>query len=232
MATLVLTAIGDDRAGLVDALAGAVASHGGNWHKSHMARLAGKFAGIVLVTVPDPRADALVDALDALEAGGLLQITVEQTDEPTAPSPAPPLLNAPSTPAPSVPAAPPLAAGASPAPGVPSTFPPDQAATARPTLAAPPASSPPSQAAALQYRLELVGQDRPGIVHDVSQALATRDVNIEELTTAVTSAPMAGGSLFTASATLSVPGSVPIDDLRRDLEALADELMVDIDLTS
>ena len=50
MATLVLTLIGDDRAGLVNAVAEVVARHGGNWERSQMAELAGKFAGIVLVT--------------------------------------------------------------------------------------------------------------------------------------------------------------------------------------
>src|SRR5690606_26345178 len=53
MSTLVLTVIGDDRAGLVNAVAEVVARHGGNWERSQMAELAGKFAGIVLVTVPD-----------------------------------------------------------------------------------------------------------------------------------------------------------------------------------
>ena len=45
MATLVLTVIGDDRAGLVNALAEAVTAHGGNWERSQLAELAGKFAG-------------------------------------------------------------------------------------------------------------------------------------------------------------------------------------------
>ena len=49
MATLVLTVIGDDRAGLVNALADVVTAHGGNWERSQLAELAGKFAGIVLV---------------------------------------------------------------------------------------------------------------------------------------------------------------------------------------
>ncbi len=52
MTPLVLTLIGDDRAGLVSAVAGAVSEHGGNWDRSQMAELAGKFAGIVLVTIP------------------------------------------------------------------------------------------------------------------------------------------------------------------------------------
>lgn len=78
MATLVLTVIGDDRSGLVDALSGVIADHGGNWDKSRMARLAGKFAGIVMVAVPEAAADALIADLEPLEAQGLLDITVER----------------------------------------------------------------------------------------------------------------------------------------------------------
>lgn len=76
VATLVLTVIGDDRAGLVDALAGPIADHGGNWDRSHMARLAGKFAGIVVVTVPDEHVDALGASLEAVQALGLLDVRV------------------------------------------------------------------------------------------------------------------------------------------------------------
>ena len=60
MATLVLTVIGDDQSGLVDVLSGVVSDHAGNWEKSHMARLAGKFAGIVMVTVPDQNVDRAI----------------------------------------------------------------------------------------------------------------------------------------------------------------------------
>ncbi len=74
MATLVLTVIGDDRPGLVDALAGKIAAHGGNWDRSNLARLAGKFAGIVVVTVPDEHADDLSASLDSLVARGVLDV--------------------------------------------------------------------------------------------------------------------------------------------------------------
>jgi glycine cleavage system regulatory protein len=73
MAKLVLTLVGDDRAGLVKAVADAVAAHGGNWERSELAELAGAFAGIVLVSVPDESRDALVGELRGLE--GMLQIT-------------------------------------------------------------------------------------------------------------------------------------------------------------
>jgi len=79
MTPLVLTLIGDDRAGLVSAVATAVTEHGGNWDRSQMAELAGKFAGIVLVTVPDDRVDEFTDALEPLH--GLLDVTVQRGDE-------------------------------------------------------------------------------------------------------------------------------------------------------
>jgi len=70
---LVLTVIGDDRVGLVEALADTVSTHGGNWERSQMAELAGKFAGIVVVTVPADRTTELTDALRALD--GLLEVS-------------------------------------------------------------------------------------------------------------------------------------------------------------
>jgi glycine cleavage system regulatory protein len=78
--------------------------------------------------------------------------------------------------------------------------------------------------------LEAVGQDHPGIVRDLSQALARHGVNIEELSTDRTSAPMAGGLLFRAHARLNVPLQVDAAQLRRDLETIADDLMVDLSL--
>ena len=124
MATLVLTVIGDDRSGLVSALSGVIAAHGGSWERSQMARLAGKFAGIVLVAVPDDRADELIRELQPLRADGLLDVTAERSDAPD------------------------------------------------------------DLSGATRLALELVGADRPGIVHDISRALATRGVSIEELQTA------------------------------------------------
>jgi glycine cleavage system regulatory protein len=59
MAKLVLTAVGEDRAGLVRSLADTVDAHGGNWETSELAELAGVFAGVILISVPDERVDAL-----------------------------------------------------------------------------------------------------------------------------------------------------------------------------
>ena len=51
MTTLVLTVVGDDRQGLVAAVADVVDAHGGNWENSELAELAGAFAGIIEVSV-------------------------------------------------------------------------------------------------------------------------------------------------------------------------------------
>ena len=77
MAPLTLTLIARDRPGLVGALSERVAAAGGNWLESRMARLAGQFAGILLVEVPDGSVDALLESLRGLEAEGL-HITAER----------------------------------------------------------------------------------------------------------------------------------------------------------
>ena len=82
-----------------------------------------------------------------------------------------------------------------------------------------------------RVRLELVGHDRPGIVRDLSGSLAQRGVSIEELETHVASAAMSGESLFKVKAVLAVPDSLPNAELRRGLEALANEMMVDVELS-
>jgi len=79
-----------------------------------------------------------------------------------------------------------------------------------------------------EYILNLVGNDRKGIVHDVTTVLANHSVNVNNLETVVESASMGGGELFKASAQLIVPASADIDALESGLEELANELMVDI----
>jgi glycine cleavage system regulatory protein len=172
MATFVLTVIGDDRSGLVSALSGAVADNGGSWERSHLARLAGKFAGIVVVALPDDRAQGFLEDLAPLQAQGLLEIRAERGDD--------------------------AVAGGE----------------------------------ALRFSLALVGADRPGIVHAISRALAASDVGIEELQTDTREAPMSGGMLFEATATLLAPPGTSADDLRLLLEEIADELMVDLSLSA
>ena len=161
-----LSVIGEDRSGLVAALSGVVARHGGNWERAHLTHLAGRFAGVVLVTVPDLGSPAFLADLEPLRAEGLLEIAVD---------------------------------------------------TGTPTASAAPV-----------VHLDLIGQDHPGIVHEVTSLLASHLVSIEDLTTWTADAPMDGSRLFGAAATLRLPPGLSADRLAADLEALAADLMVDI----
>jgi glycine cleavage system regulatory protein len=163
-----MTVIGDDRPGLVESVSQAVAAHGGSWQESRMARLAGKFAGILRVEVPAEQVDALKAELRELASAGLHIIVEPGYEEVVGPT--------------------------------------------------------------RSLRLELIGDDRPGIVRDISHALAERGVNIEELETESTNAPMSGGLLFRATTRVRLPEGASIDDLREALEDLAHDLMVDITL--
>jgi glycine cleavage system regulatory protein len=78
--------------------------------------------------------------------------------------------------------------------------------------------------------LDLVGHDRPGIVRQITAALVSRGVNVEELSTECASAPMSGEALFKAEAKLLVPESCDVQKLREDLERIAADLMVDLRL--
>lgn len=78
--------------------------------------------------------------------------------------------------------------------------------------------------------VDLVGTDRPGILRSVSGVFATHGVNVEELASERVNAPMDGGVLFQARATVFVPSGVKVAALRADLEKIAADLMVDIKL--
>ncbi len=165
--SLILTIIGDDEPGLVEAVARTVASHDGNWLESRMSHMAGKFAGIARVEVPEGDGERLADALAKLGSRGL-RVSVE-----------------------------------------PSATPEDE-----------PGFTPAS--------LELVGTDHPGILRDISRVLSRCRVNIEELSTERTLAPMSGEALFRATAKLRLPAGFSQDDLTREIEDVAHDLMVDV----
>ncbi|MEZ5096062.1 MAG: ACT domain-containing protein [Nocardioides sp.] len=78
MATLVLTLIGTDRAGLVSAVSRLVDARGGSWERSQLSHLGDVFAGVVEVAVPAAEVEALVADVEALAADGL-RVTVERT---------------------------------------------------------------------------------------------------------------------------------------------------------
>jgi glycine cleavage system regulatory protein len=162
---LVMTVIGPDRTGLVEAVARAVADHGGNWLESRMCRLGGEFAGILRVEVPQDKKAALLDAVQKISG---LNVNVHSGETKTAP------------------------------------------------------------ANARQTNLEIIGQDRPGIVREISAALARAGVNVEEFSSEVASGPMSGEMLFKASARLQLPQGCDVAALKRELEKIAADLLVDV----
>ncbi|MFT3899523.1 MAG: ACT domain-containing protein [Gordonia sp. (in: high G+C Gram-positive bacteria)] len=169
MQHLVLTVIGDDRPGLVSSLADVVATHGGNWERSQLARLEGKFAGIVVVEVAKDHADGLLAAARALQD---LDVSAHS-------------------------------AGAA-----------------------------ASDDSATRLTIGVLGNDRPGIVRELSSVLGSHGLNIESITTDTREAPMAGGLLFEADFDVTVPADADLVAVRAELERLAAELLVDIGIDS
>ncbi|MBU3740007.1 MAG: glycine cleavage system protein R [Rhodoferax sp.] len=165
-ASLIVTLIGADRPGLVSALAARAAAEGANWLESSMAQLAGRFAGVVRLEIPQSRVAALEASLRALELEGL-RVTIEHgATEPAA--------------------------------------------------------------AAQTLKLSLLGHDRPGIVRDISAALARQGASISKLETRCENASFSGEQLFRADMEITAPRDLNGPSLRSALEALANELMVDL----
>ena len=167
--SIVLSVVSDDRPGIVESLSELLAGHGGNWTESSMLSLAGKFAGILLASLPEKQVDAFIDSLKALEKEGM-QVVAQRSD-----------------------AALPLQGKR-------------------------------------EFTLDLVGQDHPGIVHDITRILASHRINVLELETHCQSASMSGENLFLAHARLMVPNDTSLENFQDELEELANELMVDIKL--
>ncbi len=165
---LVLTVIADDKPGLVESLSQTIAANSGNWLESSMSQLAGKFAGVLRVSVADDKVDKLIEELNGLSTQ--LKIVIERASE----------VNT----------------------GGPSKM----------------------------VELNLVGNDRPGIIKEISAAISAMGVNVERLNTECTPAPMSADSLFRAKATLEVPENVQIEQLQMELERLADDLIVEIEI--
>ena len=166
--SIVMTVLGTDRPGLVNSLAGTVASHGGNWLESRMARLAGQFAGIVRIECPADTVDALIRELQSPDSSGLTVLAVRE-------------------------------AAAAPVP--------------RRTLV-----------------VDVVGNDRPGIVRELTAAVAGAGGNIEELTTGLESAPMSGQPMFRAHGVISIPENSEPAALTAAIESLGNDLTVDINV--
>lgn len=78
--------------------------------------------------------------------------------------------------------------------------------------------------------LALIGPDRPGIVREVSAALASAGINVTQLETAVESAAFTGEPIFRASISAHAPAEALDSELELKIEAIADAMTLDIDL--
>lgn len=85
----------------------------------------------------------------------------------------------------------------------------------------------PHPAARQMLKLDILGNDHPGIVRDIFRVFASYNVNVEELETSTETAAESGGQLFRAQALLSCPQGCQIDQLQTQLEAIAADIMVD-----
>ena len=164
---LVITILGPDRKGLVKSLSETLKKHNGNWTESRMVHLAGKFAGLVQVSVSPNHVDELSTALMALQSKSL-QISIQKSND-------------------------------------------NQSSHPTKTM-----------------ELELLGQDRPGIVQDITEQLSTLNVNIEELESEIKEASMSGGTLFRATLKLGLPENISPETVQDSLESMSDQFMVDI----
>ena len=89
-------------------------------------------------------------------------------------------------------------------------------------------AGPAAKASGKQTQLEIVGADRPGIVRENTSALARAGVNLEEFSSEVASAPMSGEDLFKATARLQLPEHCDLAALKKELEKIAADLLVDV----
>ncbi len=87
----------------------------------------------------------------------------------------------------------------------------------------------PSASPAPLVALDVFGQDRPGIVREMTRALSAQGINVEELATECVSAPMSGETLFQAKAKILVPANVALDKLQQSLESSLDGLTVELE---
>lgn len=165
----IVTFIGDDRPGLVESLSRVIESNRGSWLESRLSQLGGKFAGLVLVTLPGENGAALEAELKELSTAGL---SVRVT----------------------------------------------------------PAGTIAGSKRGRCITLTVIGPDRLGIVREISRALAQREVNVVEMDSEVTSAPMSAESLFSARIDAEIPAHLDLDDLEDSLEEIANQMTLEIEL--
>jgi glycine cleavage system regulatory protein len=168
--TFIISFIGDDRPGLVEALSEVISKHGGNWLESRLSQLAGKFTGLISISLPEESSAALGEDLKRLSETSIsVRLTacegqVADTEH------------------------------------------------------------------AQLITLTILGPDRPGIVREIAAALSTRAINVVDMESYVSSAPMSAELLFHARVEAALPEQGNLEELGDSLDAIANEMDVDIQI--
>lgn len=169
---LVITALGNDKPGIVKELSKTILEYGGNITESHMMVLGGEFAMMLLITGDDTILDKIKTRLNTI--GDSLDLT----------------------------------------------------------LIAKETHSKSESQQRLPYQISVVAMDHPGIVHDISDFLSTRDLNIEEIETTTYPAAHTGTPMFSLDMTISIPANSSVHSLRDEFITFCDDLNLDATMES
>ena len=77
---------------------------------------------------------------------------------------------------------------------------------------------------------EVTGNDRPGIVHEITNVLQQFNLNIVNFNSKCESAPNWGSEIFLAKVKIALPTTLSRDELQDALEAVGNDLIVDFDI--
>ena len=160
---LVMTALGEDRPGIVDTISKYVFENGGNIEDTRMTVLGSEFAMIMLISGAENSMEDIQRTVPQIEKAAGVSIIIKKTKIQSK---------------------------------SPNTVP---------------------------YKITVACLDHPGVVHQISSLLASRQINIESMETAAYGAPLSGSQLFRFEAIVSLPSSMPVSSVRKELEKLADE---------
>ena len=164
MNSLIISAVGSDRSGIVSEISGIITSHGGNVEASRMSRIGSDFAIIMLVSVDPDWVESLEVALQSIN-----ELTI----------------------------------------------------ISKPTKAKEGVED-------AQCQIDLSGADNEGIVKILSKYLAGKSINILEMQTHITNAPVTGTPLFNLKAMTALPENIKIRGIQSDLNQIAQKLGVEI----
>jgi glycine cleavage system transcriptional repressor len=164
---IVISAIGDDRTGVVQDLTKVVLSCGGNIEESRMTTLGSEFAMLLLVSGNWHTLSRLEQGLDKLCESGNLSVSVKETD-----------------------------------------------------------MKPPEEDR-MPYAVDVVALDQQGIVFNLANFFASRDIEIADVATRSYAAAHTGAPMFAVQMAVNVPSSVHVAQLREEFHELCDRLNLD-----